>query len=121
MELTKDQLHTLRHMLGINTPHDRVPDPYRNYAAVVPGDPKFIELERLGVVKNCGRPAFSEYDHYRCTPAGQLAAIESHKEIRRPKPKRRYAAYLALCDCCPDLTFQQFLTAPEFKEVRENA
>ncbi len=31
------QLHTMRHMLGINTPYDAEPEPYRNYAAVAPG------------------------------------------------------------------------------------
>src|SRR5688572_23336647 len=29
--LTSEQLDTLRHMLGINTPHDRQPKPYRDY------------------------------------------------------------------------------------------
>lgn len=121
MGLTKEQLHTLRHMLGINTPWDRVPKPYRNYAAVNHGDPEFIELERMGLVKNQGRSSISEYDCYVCTEEGKLSAIRSHREIRYSKPRRRYLAFLGLMDCCPDLTFREFLTSQEFRELRENA
>jgi hypothetical protein len=121
MNLSEEQLHTLRHMLGVNTPYDREPRPYRNYAAVNPGDPKYVELERLGAVENCGKTTWSEYDYYRCTEAGKAAAIQSHRNIRYSKSKRRYWKFRDIMDCCPGLTFKEFLTNPEFKEVRRLA
>ena len=121
MELTKSQLHTLRHMLGINTPFDKVPRPYRNYAAVVPGDPEFVELEHVGAVEKCGKPPWSGYDYYRCTEMGKDAALKSHKSIRYSEAKRRYTRFLHIRDSFSDLTFTEFLTSPEFKSCREDA
>ena len=121
MEFSKDHLHTLRHMLGINTPDDRIPRPYRNYAAVSPGDSEFKELECIGVVekyKSCDPD--TQYDWFRCTKVGKLAAMRSHRDIRRTKAQRRYSKFFDLCDCYPDLTFFEFLTNPEFVEAREN-
>ena len=120
MNLTENQLHTLRHMLGINTPHDRIPKPNRNYAAVNPGDEEFVELEKIGAVEKIGKPSWAEYDYYQCTDAGKLAAMRSHRTIRYGKSKRRYIKYLDISDCCLDLTFKEFLTNPRFKECREN-
>ena len=122
--MTDDQLHTLRHMLGINTPDDRKPRPYRDYAAVNPGDPEFGELERLGAVERVRRPAPDwayGYAWYQCTEAGKAAAMASHRRIRKGKPQRVYLAYLSCRDCCPDLTFKEFLTDPEFDEERRQA
>ena len=120
-DLTEKQLSMLRHMLGINTPWDKKPKPYRNYAAVVPDDPEYIELEKMGLVENMGRSSISDYDCYVCTQKGKAVAMESHRQIRYTKPRRRYRAYLSLTDGLDDLTFHEFLTAPEFKEVRDNA
>lgn len=121
--LTEDQLDTLRHMLGINTPYDRIPKPYRNYAAVNPGDPEFLELEKLGMVKKyaSAKPGLTEYDYYRCTEKGRIEAMRSHRNIRKSKAKRRYNKYLEVLDSCPDLTFKEFLTDPSFKESRNEA
>ena len=123
MKLSKDQLYTLRHMLGINTPDDRIPRPYRNYAAVNPGDKEFAELERLGAVemREPATPGRSLYDYFVCTEAGRLAAMRSHHTIRHSKSKRRYAKWLDISDCFPDLTFKDFLTREQFREARENA
>jgi len=116
---TPDQLHTLRHMLGINDPSKRVPRPYRNYAAVNPGDPEFIEMARAGLVEIYrARGSGSEYDYYRCTEMGRLAAMRSFRSIRYSAAKRRYIAYLNVSDAVPDLTFRQFLTHPDFAEAR---
>ena len=121
-ELTTDQLYTLRHMLGINTPYDKVPKPYRNYAAVNPGDFEYLELERLGMVKKYASqvPGVTEYDYYRCTDEGRLVAMRSHRNIRKSKSKRRYSMYLEMSDCYPDMTFKDFLTDIFFKDLREN-
>jgi hypothetical protein len=122
MNLSPDQLHTLRHMLGINTPNDRLPKPHRDYAAVCPGDPQFAELERLGAVECYRRPCPGfEYDYFRCTPAGRAAAMASHKTIRRTKSQRIYSKFLDVSDALQDLTFREFLTLPEFAECRRSA
>ena len=121
MKFTDEQLHTLRHMLGINTPNDRSPRPFRNHAAVVPGDKEYAELGRLGAVEQYQVRYPTGYTWYRCTQAGKLAAMRSHRVIRRTKSQRRYSAFLNLLDSLPELTFNDFLTKPAFKEVRENA
>lgn len=124
MDLTEEQLHTLRHMLGINTPYDRVPRSYRNYAAASPGDEAYLALERLGAVERIPKPVpgwASDYEWFQCTEAGRAVAMASHKAIRKPKGKRVYSKYLDVSDCCPDLTFKEFLTSSEFKEARDNA
>ncbi len=120
MHLTNDKLDTLRHMLGINTPNDRIPKPFRNYAAVNPGDKEFAELELIGAVERY-TASLGEYTYFRCTEAGKLAAMRSHRTIRKGTPQRRYSVYLDICDSYQDLTFKDFITNPEFKEARENA
>ena len=121
MNLAEEQLYTLRHMLGINTPNDRAPKPYRNYAAVPPGDAEFAELVHQGAVEKC-RDADPDngfdYDYLRCTEAGKIAAMQSHRKIRNTKARRRYVKYLEVSDCY-ELTFKEFLTAPYFKECRK--
>jgi hypothetical protein len=122
MKCTEEQLDTLRHMLGINTPFDRVPSPYRDYAAVVVGDARFAEMERLGLVE-CYRRAKTEreYDYFRCTETGRAAAMASHREIRMTKAKRVYWRFLEVSDAIADLTFREFLVAPVYAEVRRDA
>ncbi|MFA7483903.1 MAG: hypothetical protein WC314_25640 [Vulcanimicrobiota bacterium] len=119
MELNEAQLHTLRHMLGINTPYDKIPRPYRNYAAVEPSDPEFIELAKLGAVEVYRRSEV--YLYYRCTDQGRAAALRSHRKIRRTKAQRVYGKFLDLCDVFPDMTFKDFLTSPYFDRARKEA
>lgn len=115
-------LDMLRHMLGINTPEQRVPTPYRNYAAVNPGDPLFVELTALGMVERYRVAGGDfEYDYYRCTEAGRLAAMRSYRTIRLSKSKRVYARFLNISDAYGDLTFREFLTSPRFAEARRDA
>lgn len=118
MNLTDDQLHTLRHMLGINTPDQKAPKPYRDYAAAVPGDLMMTELEALGAVRCYRRDT---YHWYTTTDAGRAAAMASHRTIRRPKASRVYSAFLDVRECFEDLTFKEFLTHPQFAETRRNA
>lgn len=121
MKLTSQQLHTLRHMLGINDPYARTPKPYRNYAAVNPGDQEFAELERLGAVERYTPRLASGYEWFRCTEAGKAAANWSHRAMRKTKPQRVYHSYLSCRDCYSDLTFKEFLTNDAFKEIRARA
>ena len=117
------QVHTLRHMLGINTPYASQPRPYRNYAAVVPGDRDFLELEALGLVyrESAADEWAADYDLYRCTREGIELAIASHSDIRVRKSKRVYARFLDLRDAIPDLTFRVFLTEASFRDIRNAA
>lgn len=121
MELTADQLHMLRHMLGINTPADREPKPYRNYAASVASDERMLALEKAGAVERCGSVSWSEYEYWQCTEAGKAAAVASHRSIRYTRSKRRYIKFLEVSDAWPDLTFREFLTLPELAQCRNEA
>jgi len=122
MTLSEKQLDTLRHMLGINTPDDRIPKPYRNHYAANPGDVEMAELERLGMVELTAKNHLnSGLDFYSCTENGRLEAIRSHRLIRKRKPQRVYSKFLDVSDCFPDLTFKEFLTNPYFKQTRDEA
>ncbi len=88
------QLHTMRHMLGINTPYDAEPEPYRNYAAVAPGGDqhemmKALEEDGLVEERECSMPG-SDLIYYSCTDEGVRVAMESHQSIQMDKPKRVY-------------------------------
>ena len=111
--LSVEQLRVLRHMLGINDPSMDVPKPYRDYYCANPGDPTMVELERIGAVRLYDTRG--DYAWYTCTPEGRAAGIASHKTIRYSPAKRRYIRFLDLRDCCPDLSFRQFLTDPRFR------
>lgn len=119
MKPTTEQLETLRHMLGINDPYMKEPKPYRDYYAAPHGDVAMWRMALAGLVE---RYAVDRcYDWYRTTVTGRGAAMASHKAIRASKPKRLYAKFLDVRDCWPDLTFRQFLTAPELRETRQRA
>ena len=118
-EPTERQLSTLRHMLGINTPMDKEPQPHRNYAAVSPGDAQFLEMEEAGLVERYSeRPP---YHWYTCTEHGKALAMASHKTIRAPRSKRRYNAFLRMRDSYQELTFREFLTDPYWAQARQEA
>lgn len=122
MQPTPEQLDLLRHMLGINDPSQRVPAPYRNYAAVPPGDPCYLEMAQAGLVEIYREAAGANaYDYYRCTDAGREAALVSHKTIRWSKSKRVYRKYLDVSDVLTGLTFSQFLRSPQFADLRRDA
>jgi hypothetical protein len=118
-ELSVEQLDTLRHMLGINDPSKRKPEPYRNHYCANPGDEHLWGLSQLGMVEFMGMR--DNYEWFQCTEEGRLAAIRSHRSIQYSKSKRVYIKFLDIRDCCPDLTFKQFLTDPRFKESRADA
>ena len=122
MNLNSNQLDTLRHMLGINDGSKPKPEPYRNYAAVPPGDTVFAALEKIGAVE-CYRRAGGgfDYDYFRCTDAGMAAARTSFRSIRQPKARRVYLKFLDVSDAISDLTFKEFLTSPEYAETRRAA
>lgn len=117
--LTPKQEHILRHMLGIDDPAKADPRPYRDYFCANPADPELYELARIGLVEMYS--AHGGYEWFATTDTGKAAAFASQKRIRYPKSKRMYRAFLRVSDCCADLTFHQFLTAPEYADVRRQA
>ena len=117
-ELSSAQLHTLRHMLGINTPDDRAPKETRNYYCANPGDAELNRLMAMGAVRMYRKDS---YEWFTCTEAGKLAAMQSHRAIRRTKSQRVYSKFLDVKDCWPDITFRKFLTDPELAETRRSA
>lgn len=119
LTLTPDQLDILRHMLGINTPDDRSPKPYRDYYCANTGDANLHELQRVGAVRLYR--TIDSYEWFCCTDAGRAAAMASHRTIRRSKARRVYSKFLDLRECWPDLTFREFLTNPELRETRLSA
>jgi hypothetical protein len=119
MNLNPYQLRTLRHMLGINTPEDARPKPYRNYYCANPQEAQMLELLRLGAIELYDTRG--GYEWYRCTDAGRAAAMASHKTIRYTRAKRRYLKFLEVSDCWPDLTFREFLTHPRYEATRRSA
>ena len=119
MELTTEQLQTLRHMLGIDKPDERAPDPYRDHYCASRGDADLAELARIGAVRLYGQ--CEHYDWYCTTEAGRAAAIASHRKIRLPKPKRIYSKYLDFADVHCGLTFREFLTSPDYADARSAA
>lgn len=119
---TEEHLSWLRHMLGMTNFYQREPNSHRNYAAVSPGDPRFVEMEQLGLVF-CGHRAGGDttYDYWHCTDAGIAAATASFMKHRKPKPARVYHQYLDISDVLSDLSFRTFLTDPTFAAVRAAA
>ena len=62
--LTQDDIHLLRHSLGIAWAHDK---PYRNYCAFEPGHPQAEKLVRLGLLehgKRAWQPVFPRGEVY---------------------------------------------------------
>ena len=119
MKLTDEQLQTLRHMLGIDKPDERAPEPYRDYYCASRGDVYLAELARIGAVRlyrQC-----EHYDWYTTTDAGRAAAIASHRKIRLRKSARVYSRYLDIADVHADLTFREFLTSPDYASARAAA
>lgn len=122
MNLSISQLAILRHMLGIDDPAQRDPQPSRNYYCANPGDVELRELAELGAVELASGPRPGlPYDTYHCTPAGIAAARASHRLLRWSKPKRVYRRFLEVSDAFNDLTFHRFLTDPDFRQIRAEA
>jgi hypothetical protein len=113
MDLNPEQLRVLRHMLGIDKPWEDSPKPYRNYYCASSCDPTMSELARIGAVQLYD--ARSDCEWYTCTDAGRAAAIASFKTIQYSASKRRYRLFLDIRECCPDLTFREFLTNPIYR------
>ena len=120
--VSDEDLRVLRHMLGIDKPEHRDPEPYRNYYCADPGDLKLASMADRGLVALRRRPtSVYPYDTYVATEEGIRLARQSARQRAYPKAKRVYLRYLHVSDCCPDLTFREFLTSAHFAESRRLA
>lgn len=119
--LTEEDLHVLRHMLGIDDAR-KPPRPYRDHYCTWPADERLTRLEALGLVRIARDPDLTiPYVTYSTTEAGRAAAMESAERRLIPKRKRIYSRFLDVRDACPDLTFREFLTSPDYAEARRDA
>ena len=119
-DLLDADLRLLHHTLGISDPYQPEREPYRNYFVASDGHSDMPGLNRLvaaGMMKSrehplCGKGSLVFY----ATDIGKAVAIKTRPKVSRNK--LRYRRFLSLSDCCPDLTFRQFLTDPEFRDYR---
>lgn len=111
-KLPKEQLDTLCHMLGLS---EGVREPWRNYFASEPGDRELEELRQRGLVERWFVRWGLQY--YRATPSGIQAALQYCKPPQLSKGQRRYRTWLNLNDAI-QVSFRDFLTLPEFAEIR---
>jgi hypothetical protein len=120
-QISGDDLHVLRHMLGIDD--ERViRDPYRNHYCANEGDERLHSLAARGLVTLVRGPTpMMPYETFAATDEGRRIALESQKQRALPKRKRVYSRFLDVRDCCPDLTFREFLTSPDYAECRRSA
>ncbi len=117
--ISEDDIHTLRHSLGIEWAHEKS---CRNYFCDELPSPQMERLVRAGLMTQ-GRYVAGHEDHsmryFHVTECGILLA---HEDIPvKSMAKRRYERFLDISDVFPDLTFREFLTSPEFAETRKNA
>lgn len=118
---TDEQLRKLRHMLGLTDRYKRDPQPYRNHWSADGDSPELEEMVRLGLCERRDRVSFVPGVTYYATEEGKRWAMRSAMERRKPKGARTWATFLRCSDSDPDLTFREFITSPDYAEIRRNA
>jgi hypothetical protein len=116
IDIAKEEIHILQHSLGL-TYSEHI---YRNYYAASPDEAsRFDGLIEKGLMVRSNRNApGTDLVYYFVTDAGKQVALDNMPVI--PKAKKRYQRFLNAKDAYPDLTFQEFLTHPFWKDAREN-
>lgn len=117
--LTAEALGILHHALGVSDPYQCDQPPYRNHFVAGQGhddEPLLLQLVQQGLMvvresKLTGGDAL-----YVVSDRGVDIALKSRPRV--PQKKLLYRRFLSVRDCCPDLTFREFLTSPEFAECR---
>jgi hypothetical protein len=121
----KEHLHILQHSLGLDEYGQG--RQYRNHFVTGPGSKDWDACRALTdaglMTENKGHALLPVGDSvFYVTPAGiDFVATNSPKPPKVSRNRRRYAAFMDLTDCCPDLTFKQFLTDPNFADARRRA
>jgi hypothetical protein len=122
-ELTRQELHILRHSLGLDDTGRG--SQYRNSYVLGPDCPSFATLKYLearGLMTDHGpRAVFGGMHGFTVTPAGRAIAATPDRLPRKERGRRIYRFWLSISDCFPDSTFRDFLTEPEFAGARERA
>lgn len=117
--MTPQELHILLHTIGLDDPYQE--KSYRNHFVADDGHSDLPAIQKLcleGLMEEQRAPGFLEAGDrvFRVTDCGRQAA---ERLRRRPtRAQRRYHRFLEVADCCPDLTFREFLTLPAFAEAR---
>jgi len=118
----KEHLHILQHSLGLDDYGQG--RQYRNHFVTGPGSKDWDACRALTeaglMTENKGHSLLTDGDSvFYVTPAGiEFVAKNSPMPPKVPRDRRRYLAFLDLTECCPDLTFKQFLTEPRFAAYR---
>ena len=134
--MTPELIHILQHSLGCDQygqtdyrGHDEGDGCWhysRNRFVTDPAGQDGIrcqELGSMGFMADHGPQSIAGGMHcYTVTAAGRDAMIQqSPKKPKVSLGRRRYRAFRDLCEVCPDLTFHEFLTHPNFAESRARA
>lgn len=125
-DLSEKEIGMLRHMLGWTDRYKRDPPDGRDYAAVNPGDPLFVRMETMDLVKlahPAGTKDWMVLDTYTTTDEGKRLARQSFYKRRKNKAARRFHVWLGINESWPEFTFREFLTSNDYDVVnaRRNA
>jgi len=116
--LAHNDLGLIHHALGLSDPYRTAP-PYRNHFVAGEGHSDNEGLARLvaaGLMTRRSHPLSGGDFLYTVTDKGINLGMKTRPAIS--SKKRRYRRFLSLLDCCPELTFREFLTSPEFASYR---
>lgn len=107
--MTKQQLQIVQHSLGVDQ-YGRG-EQYRNFFCAGGKDEDVCrELIALGYMQQHPTSALSPYFNCSVTESGKAAMrAESPKPPRLTRGQQRYAEWLSMSDCCPDLSFGDYL------------
>ncbi len=112
----------LCHMVGLDRIGPKLPNMYRDYAAVNPGDKNFVSMAANGLVRFYYHR--DRYDYYETTDAGKDVALAWFWSHRPTKKSRVYRLWRLLTwECGYQFSFLEFLQCddPEIAKAREEA
>jgi hypothetical protein len=121
MPLTPTQLHILQHALGVDQYGQG--QQYRSHFVTGPGSKDYDDCEALvtaGMMTvrrdYMGKGMLGNHCYHVTQKGSTAVAMESPPPPKIPKARRRYLAWANL-----DLgiSFREFLTHPDFKDLRE--
>lgn len=119
--ITPNQLHILRHSLGLDD-QGRGKE-YRNHYCADVGHRGWDDLMilcQLGLMEDHGVvPMWGGSHGLSVTDKGRSEAIRGVKPVVLSRSKRRYRNFRAMCEVCPDLTFREFLTDYRYDQWRD--
>lgn len=116
--LSGARLCLLWHTLGISDPFHPNREPYRNHYVTGEGGSDWdnlMALVRSGHMARYRHALTSEVDWvFVATDLGLQTALATRPRVSRRK--LRYHNFLCIKECCPDLTFHEFLTDRRYEQ-----